>query len=227
VNEQGSRQHEIHDWRLPVQEQTDLETLFDDRIDVNSNMALHAISGATMYSIVILPSVNAFLTTTETSKGEYDMDTIDEAFSVINDLKELSLPSRPQYLHPYLVLTALLQHAPSVAGKTELARDILADTEDDPITRLTKLTDYYFCNLLVACTSSPFISFLTVLVRSQGGKTPTPSDHPSRRGESLDFRAVNGRLNQREKVATHSDISHTRLFVGVVIVVLSAVNMMH
>src|SRR5438876_8632264 len=116
---------------------------------------------------------SSFRTTTETNKGEYDMNTIDEAFDVLNDLKDLSLPSRPHYLHPYLVLTALLHHAPSVAGKAELARDILAETEDDPITHLTKLTDYYFCNLLVACTSSPFISFLTILVRSQGGKTPT------------------------------------------------------
>jgi len=72
----------------------------------------------------------------------------------------------------------------------------------------------------------PLIPFLTVLVRSQGGKTPTPSDHPSRRGESLDFRAVTGRLNQREKVVALFDISHARLSVGLFIVVLSAVNMM-
>ena len=104
------------------------------------------------------------------------------------------------YLHPYLILTALLLHAPSVAGKTELAHDILAETKDDLVTRLTKLTDYYFCNLLVPCILSSFIFFLIVLVRSQGEKTPTPSDHPSRRGETLDFRAINGRLNQREKL---------------------------
>jgi hypothetical protein len=37
-------------------------------------------------------------------------------------------------------------------------------------------------------------------VRSQGGKTPVPSDHPSRPVESFEQRIVTGRLNQREKV---------------------------
>ena len=69
--------------------------------------------------------------------------------------------------------------------------------------------------------------FLIVLVRSQCGKTPTPSDHPSRRGETLDFRAVNGRLNQREKVRNLCDLSYNRLFVVVYIAVLSLASMTH
>jgi hypothetical protein len=81
------------------------------------------------------------------------MTTIETALDVLNGLENLHLPNRPPYLHPYLVLTALLHHAPSIEGKMGLAQDILAETEDDIITRLTKLTDYYFCNLLVACTS--------------------------------------------------------------------------
>ena len=87
------------------------------------------------------------------------MSTVDEAFNVLSDLKNHPFPNRPHYLHPYLVLSALLLHAPSVAGKTGLAQDILAETEDDLVTRLTKLTDYYFCNLLVACILSAFIFF--------------------------------------------------------------------
>jgi hypothetical protein len=74
---------------------------------------------------------------------------IDEAYRVLETLQELSFPNRPPYLHPYNLLIALLHHAPALTGKIEIAKDILAQTQDDLITRLTNLADYFFYNLLL------------------------------------------------------------------------------
>jgi len=56
---------------------------------------------------------------------------------------------------------------------------------------------------------------------------PNLSEYTSRRRESLDYRAVNGRVNQREKVSRLSCLSHARPSVVVYTVVLSTVIMIH
>lgn len=155
------------------------------------------------------------------------MDIVDEAHQLLQALRDISFPSRPYYLHPYTLLTALLQYAPVPEGKSEIANDILTQTQDDLVERLTKLTDYFFSNLLLPCNPLMTILSLTYIVRAQGGRTPTPSEHPSRRGESLDYRAAHGRLSQREKVSYISYFLILRPFGDANIVVLLVVNMIH
>ena len=78
-----------------------------------------------------------------------DQHLVDEAYQLLEALRDASLPNRPLYLHPYTLLTALLQHAPASDGKAEIAKDILTQTSDELVDRLTKLSDYFFSNLLL------------------------------------------------------------------------------
>ena len=80
------------------------------------------------------------------------VDVIAEAYRVLESVREVAFPNRPVYLHPYKFLSALLYHVPSVEGKTEIAKDILAASQDDVVARLTKLSDYFFYNLVIPCT---------------------------------------------------------------------------
>jgi len=135
--------------------------------------------------------------------------SIDAAFALLDTIREELLCDRPHYRQPHIVLTALLTHAPTYSGKENIAKDILAETDDDErLSYLTRLTDYYFTNLLIACIH-PTSIVTNDLVRSQGRRTPAPSDHPSRPGETLDYRTVLGRLNQHEKVAPTPSYSNS------------------
>ena len=58
-------------------------------------------------------------------------------------------------LHLPNCLTPACTHI--VAEKTEIARDILTQTQDDIVDRLTKLTDYFFCNPLLSCIPSTLV----------------------------------------------------------------------
>lgn len=155
-----------------------------------------------------------------------NQDPVKEAFQILSNVKDFAFPGRQQYLHPYVMLSALLTHAPTLSGKTEVARDIIEGTRADLTGGLVALTDYFWTSLLVPRIDPHYFHQLISAVRSQGGKTPTPSEHPSRRAESLEYRAAAGRLNQGEKMRLSAKYcGDKRLFDAVGFVVLSADSM--
>jgi hypothetical protein len=83
-----------------------------------------------------------------------DHDYLPDAVALLDTIKSHKFPSRPSYLHPYTLLTALLTHAPT---KHEIAKDIIDNAADDLVGGLCRLTDYFWTTLLVPCTSSLFL----------------------------------------------------------------------
>ena len=73
-----------------------------------------------------------------------------EALQVLGTVQGFVFPGRPEYLHPYTILTALLTHVPSEAAKQELAMGIVETAADgDILAGLLNLTDYWWTSLLV------------------------------------------------------------------------------
>ena len=142
-----------------------------------------------------------------------DQDIVSAAWAVIGAIQNQELPNRPAHLHPHRMLSALLTHAPTESAKREIAKDIVDNRGgggQELMAGLIELTDYFWTALLVPCNHAVplichtlfyiFLYGLTTLVRSQGGKTPAPSEHPSKPAETFDQRVTTGRLSQREKV---------------------------
>ena len=127
-------------------------------------------------------------------------DYLPEAIQILNTVKDLYFTDRPEHVHPYKVLTALIEYAPSTGAKREIARDIVENAnQGDLVQGLTDLTDYWWTSLLVPCNILHFILDYLWKVRAQGGKSQPPADHPSRHLD-LEHRMVTGRLDNREKV---------------------------
>jgi hypothetical protein len=75
---------------------------------------------------------------------------VTEAFQILDTVQGLVLPDRPGYLHPYMILTELLTHAPAEIAKQEIAKDIVENAADgDIVAGLIKLTDCWWTTLLV------------------------------------------------------------------------------
>ena len=73
---------------------------------------------------------------------------LEEALEVLNKIKDHDFSHRAAHIHPYKLLTALLTHAPA---KHEIAKDIIDNGKggDDIETRLARLADYFWTNLLI------------------------------------------------------------------------------
>jgi hypothetical protein len=78
---------------------------------------------------------------------------LSEATAILNAVKDHAYTQRPSYQHPYILLTALLTHAPSESGRKEIAKDIVdnAANEDGIFNGLIRLTNYFWTSLLVPC----------------------------------------------------------------------------
>src|SRR5205085_6677190 len=133
-----------------------------------------------------------------------DQDIISAAWTIIGAIQDQDLPNRPAHLHPHRMLFVLLTHALTESAKWEIAKDIVNNSCAGPelMAGLIELTEYFWTTFLVPCNHPvPLIcQVLTTLVRSQGGNTPIPSDHPSRSAETFEQCIITGRLSQREKV---------------------------
>lgn len=79
-------------------------------------------------------------------------DYIPKAIQILNAVKDFRFTDRPEYVHPYKVLTALITYAPSAGAKQEIAKDIVDNSsQEDLVKGLTDLTDYWWKTLLVPC----------------------------------------------------------------------------
>jgi hypothetical protein len=73
-----------------------------------------------------------------------------EAIQILDTVQDFVFPDRPEYLHPYTMLKALLTHAPAETAKQDIAKNIIESTvEGNIVTGLTNLTDYWWATLLV------------------------------------------------------------------------------
>lgn len=88
----------------------------------------------------------------ESESDDESDDYIPEATQILNNVKDFVFTDRPEYLHPYKVLRALITHAPSDSAKQEIARDIVDNTtQEDPVKGLTDITEYWWKMLPVPC----------------------------------------------------------------------------
>ena len=87
-------------------------------------------------------------------------DYMAEAIQILDTIKDYEFLDRPEYLHPYPMLKALLIHAPAETAKQEIAKDIIDNTVDrDILEGLISLTDYWWTTLLVPCNTVPALYF--------------------------------------------------------------------
>lgn len=93
-------------------------------------------------------------------------DILSAAWAIVDAIEKHELPSRPAYLHPHKMLSALLTHAPTDSGKREIAKDIVDNgmTGRDAMTGLIELTEYFWTALLVPCNPPHSLYSLSYLV---------------------------------------------------------------
>lgn len=82
-----------------------------------------------------------FMTTTQAS--------VDRAFQTLERIKNRAFSGRQQCCHPSVLLAALLTHAPTLSGKSEIASEIINCANYDLVGALIRLTDYFWTSLLV------------------------------------------------------------------------------
>jgi hypothetical protein len=111
-----------------------------------------------------------------------------------------------KHLNPKILLKAALDHAPSFAGRVNVAKFIVNADEDTwrkpRNTRLEELASHVYTNLLVPCTHN-LLSSLTA-VQAKGGSTRQVSEKstpPSGYELNSDgLRMVNRRTSRRKQV---------------------------